>query len=181
MTPSEFTSEQVGRDLRSKSDSRYEMIRKAGPFETMFNLFHELGIQSNILVSATYTHSKSELTAAVLFEALRVVIDQHPALGILGVDQPSQKKKGNHRLWEARLNAINLTDCVEFVRHDGEDQGLRRIIEKSHNEWFDTEDRARPLWKLVVVNNTHILFVYHHMIADGLSICVSSEFAGGTE
>ncbi|KAK9311646.1 alcohol acetyltransferase [Lipomyces starkeyi] len=170
MAKPELIFEHVNRGLRPKSDSKYELIRKAGPHETMFNLFHELGIQSNVLVAATYTHSdKRELTAPALFEALPVVINQHPALGIIGVDQPSQRKKGSHRLWEARLNTVNLRDCVEFVSRDGRDQGLQRIIEKSHNEWFDTKDRTRPLWKLVIVDNTHALFIYHHMIGDGLS------------
>ncbi|KAK9350309.1 alcohol acetyltransferase [Lipomyces doorenjongii] len=170
MTATEGISEQVECDLRVTSGSQYELVRKSGHYETMYNLFHELGIQSNILVSATYSHCRtSRLTEPTLFKALHIVINHHPALGIIGVRRSSQKKNGNHRLWEARLNTINLKTCVEFVQYDGEDQGLQRVIEKSHNEWFSTEDKIRPWWKLVVVNGAHVLFVYHHMIGDGRS------------
>ncbi|KAK9239159.1 alcohol acetyltransferase-domain-containing protein [Lipomyces kononenkoae] len=126
-------------------NGEYKLVRKAGLYQSMYYLFHELGIQSNIIVAAT----------------------RHPALGIIGVAQSSQKKKSNHRLWEARLDDIKLEDVVEFVHT--ESKHLRRILESAHNEWFDTKDRSRPLWKLVVVHGTHVLFVYHHMIADGRS------------
>ncbi|KAK9322293.1 alcohol acetyltransferase [Lipomyces orientalis] len=170
MTATEGVSEQGECDLGLTTESHYELVREGGHYETMHNLFHELGIQSNILVFATYSHcGTSTLTDSTLFKALRIVINHHPALGIIGVDKPSQKKTGNHRLWEARLNTINLKDCVEFVQYDGEGQGLQRVIEKSHNEWFSSEDKTRPWWKLVVVNSAHVLFVYHHMIGDGRS------------
>ncbi|KAK9350504.1 alcohol acetyltransferase [Lipomyces doorenjongii] len=169
MTATEGISEQGECDLRLTSASQYELVRKGGHYETMYNLFHELGIQSNILVSATYSHRTSLLTEPTLFKALHIVINHHPALGIIGVSKSSQKKKGNHRLWEARLNTINLKDCVEFVQYDGKDQGLQEVIEKAHNEWFTTEEKTRPWWKIVVVNGAHVLFVYHHMIGDGRS------------
>jgi len=45
---------------------------------------------------------------------------------------------------------------------------MRKLLEKTHNTWFNTEDKALPLWNVIVVNHVHVLFVFHHSIADGV-------------
>jgi Alcohol acetyltransferase len=145
--------------------------RKQGPYEVMTHLFHDLGIQSNIFVSARYSHTGSEiLTPAKVSAALASVVHEHTALSIIGITQPSEKKKGNHRLWEARLPSIAFQDCVEFIddQPDG-DEALSNVFENAHNEWFDAHDTSKPWWKLIIVNGKHVVFVYHHSIGDGLS------------
>ena len=137
----------------------------------MTHLFHDLGIQSNILVSARYSHAGSEiLTPTKVSAALESVVHEHPALSTIGITRPSEKKKGHHRLWEARLPSIAFQDCVEFIddKPDG-DEALANLFENAHNEWIDAHDTSKPWWKLIIVNGTHAVFVYHHSVGDGLS------------
>jgi len=175
-------NQQIG-NAETASEGHADLIRKAGmhtlpntiaptnskqgPFEIMTHLFHDLGIQSNVLVSAQYSHGSSQsLTQAKVAAALASVVREHPALSIIGIVRPSEKKKGNHRLWEARLPSIAFDDCVEFVQTA---ESLGKIYENAHNQWFDTHDMTKPWWKLIIVNGEHVVFVYHHSIADGLS------------
>ncbi|KAE9367634.1 hypothetical protein N431DRAFT_416378 [Stipitochalara longipes BDJ] len=149
--------------------TKFKLIRKAaGPLELLTHLYHDLGIQSNVLVCAEYTKDGELLTKSRVLEALAKVINNQPALSIIGVEQPSEKKEGNHRLWEARLPALRIQDCVEFLSIEG-DVDLAQIFENAHNQWFDTKDISKPWWKLLVVNNRYAVFVYHHSIGDGLS------------
>lgn len=98
------------------------------------------------------------------------MVEQHPALTIVMHEKPSEKKKGDHRTWEARLRAINLPDCVSFIDdYDASSNGLQKLLEDTHNGWFDARDKTKPLWRLVVVNRTHVLFIFNHFIADGVS------------
>ncbi|KAE8454329.1 hypothetical protein EG329_005254 [Mollisiaceae sp. DMI_Dod_QoI] len=152
------------------SNHEGRLIRKADSLEALPHLFHDLGIQSNVLVSAEYTHATGILTPEKVHLALRKVIDQHPALSIIGVTRPSTKKAGHHRLWEAHLPVIHFQDCVEFhdVDFDGDGQ-LSQTVEDIHNTWFDTQDKTKPWWKLVILNQKTVIFVFHHAIADGLS------------
>ena len=132
------------------------------------HLYHDLGIQSNILVCAEYTKRGEGLTESRVLEALAKVIIDQPSLSIIGIEQPSETKEGNHRLWEAIIPALRVQDCVDFIRVDG-DVELARVFEKAHNRWFDTKDTSKPWWKLLVVNNQYAVFVYRHSIGDGLS------------
>jgi hypothetical protein len=62
-----------------------------------------------------------------------------------------------------------MEDCVSFVDdYDDSDIGMRKLFQKVHNEWFDTEDRTRPLWRVIVINRVHVLFIYHHAVCDGV-------------
>jgi hypothetical protein len=86
------------------------------------------------------------LTTNNLFRALRVVIEQHPSLYVLGLPRPSSKKEGSHRAWKARLKSIDLEDCTTSIdNYDDAELGMQAIFQKTHNEWFDLEDRTRPL------------------------------------
>src|ERR1700709_1242888 len=146
------------------------LLTDQGPYEVLTDLFHDLGVQSNILVSATYAHRGSGiLTPARVSSALLLVIHEHPALWLIGVKQPSQRKEGNNRMWEARLPSIIFKDCVQFVNENNEgDAGILKIFKKAHNQWFDTGNKSKPWWKLIVVNGRNLIFLYHHSIGDGL-------------
>jgi hypothetical protein len=139
-----------------------------GPLESLTHLFHELGIQSNILVCAEYTKDNQLLTEHKVLQALSKVLNDQPALSIIGVSQPSEKREGNHRLWEARLPALRIQDCVEFVNNQN-NVDLAQVFEKAHNQWFNTKDKSKPWWKLLIVNSRYAVLVYHHSIGDGLS------------
>jgi hypothetical protein len=132
------------------------------------HLYHDLGIQSNVLVFAEYTKEGQILTKSKVLEALAVVINDQSALSIIGVSQPSEKKEGKHRLWEARLPALRIQDCVEFL--DIQDNpNLSQVLENAHNQWFDTKDATKPWWKVIIINGRYVVFVFHHSIGDGLS------------
>ena len=105
----------VCENSRMKSSSN----SSKGPLELLTHLYHDLGIQSNVLVFAEYTKDGQILTKSKVLKALAVVINDQSALSIIGVSQPSEKKEGNHRLWEARLPALRIQDCVEFLEIQG--------------------------------------------------------------
>ncbi|KUJ19284.1 uncharacterized protein LY89DRAFT_780265 [Mollisia scopiformis] len=146
------------------------LIRKADPLAVLPHLFHELGIQSNLLVSATYIHPTIHLMPSLVYHSLASVISQHPALSIIGVTRPSTKTPGHHRIWDAHLPIIQLKDCVEFLDLDFDGDGqLAQTLEETHNFWFSTSDKTKPLWKILVLNGKTVVWVCHHGIADGLS------------
>lgn len=136
--------------------------------EILDYLNFDLGMQSNVLVSTSYTHSSSLLTTPKVIQALSKVINDHPALASIFVSRPFQKKEGNHELWEARLPGLRAKDCIEFVNDEGE-VDLAKVFESAHNEWLDTKNTTKPLWKLCVINGRYAVFIFHHAIADGLS------------
>jgi hypothetical protein len=153
---------------KCRSPIQAALILQSGPLELLTQLFHDLGIQSNVLVCAEYFKDGQLLTKSKVLEALAEVIHDHPALSIIGVSQPSETKEGNHRLWEARLPTLRIQDCVKFLTIQG-DVDLARVFENAHSQWFDTKDTTKPWWKLLVVNGRYAVFVYHHSIGDGLS------------
>lgn len=117
---------------------------------------------------AEYAKEGQLLTRSKVLEALAKVINDQPALSVIGVSQPSETKAGNHRLWEARLPTLRVQDCVEFLNIPG-NVHLARIFEDVHNQWFDTQNTTKPWWKLLIVNGRYAVFVFHHSIGDGLS------------
>ncbi|KAH7348518.1 alcohol acetyltransferase [Rhexocercosporidium sp. MPI-PUGE-AT-0058] len=157
--------------MGTTANDGFELVRKAGPLEVLTDLFHDLGIQSNVRVSCEYSHETKKLSPPRVFRALQQVIQDIPALGIIGVSQPSEKKVGNHRIWEARLSSIRFCDCVEFLNESNtsSDTALAKIFEDVHNHWFDTQDTTKPWWRLLIVNGSNAIFVFHHSIGDGIS------------
>jgi Alcohol acetyltransferase len=141
-----------------------------GPSDTLHKLFNELGLFSNIIVLASYHQSNNQpLTKALLFQALRTVISEHPSLSSILVSQPSPQQEISHIAWKAKLKAIDLKKCVSFIEgYDDSEASLRNLVEKAHNTWFDTADKSLPLWNVTVVNRTHLLFAFHHSVADGV-------------
>ncbi|KAI9055356.1 hypothetical protein LZ554_000315 [Drepanopeziza brunnea f. sp. 'monogermtubi'] len=147
------------------------LVRKAGPLEVFTHLLHDLGVESNVLVACEYSHGTKTLSPARLFRILEQVITEIPELAVILTSQPSKNKKGNHQSWEARLPFIRFRDCVEFVEDLTEDKdiALARVIESSHNRWFDTTKNTKPWWRLLILNSRYVVFVFHHSIGDGMS------------
>ncbi|KAJ5266560.1 Alcohol acetyltransferase [Penicillium angulare] len=79
----------------------------------------------------------------------------------------SEKKKSQHRSFSGVLPQINLDKHVEFIEIPAEDEraGLTATIQRYHSLWFDPSEK--PLWKLVIVNGRHALFVFDHFVTDG--------------
>ena len=134
----------------------------------MYYLYHRLGIMNDIIVSARYSsvHADQKLTRASVLAALKQVVEAHSMLSVVAVPRPSAKK-GKHRLHDAMLHRINLEECVEFL--DGVEAGPQ-FFEKLHNQWNWTDDEpTRPWWKVYVLDGRDVVFVFHHLVCDGLS------------
>lgn len=108
------------------------------------------------------------LTPAIMYKALPLVVSEHPALATIIIDQPSMKKMGRKRAWQARLKRICFKDCVRFIDNVAEKEQFIRLLQVEHDTWFNTDDKTKPLWR-VVVNGSKILFVFHHSVCDGRS------------
>ncbi|KAH8722026.1 alcohol acetyltransferase-domain-containing protein [Ilyonectria robusta] len=140
-------------------------------YDRMFFMFHRLGIQSNILVSARYAPAGldegNRLSRTAITAALRSVVEAHSALRIVGVVQQSPKGDSHH-LHIGMLHSIDLDHCIEFV--DDVDGADADFFEKLHNkwEWFE-EDSGRPWWRVYVVGGRDVVFVLHHLVADANS------------
>lgn len=127
---------------------------------------HQHGLQSNLVVAASYAKDGDRLSKPRVLEALRVTMEAQPALRTVGVHTPSQRK-GKTALSFAILHSVDLETCVEF-REDVEPGYTSQIVEDLHNEWDFTQPN-RPWFKLVVVGQKDVYLVYHHTIADGMS------------
>ncbi|KAJ5804825.1 hypothetical protein N7474_010690 [Penicillium riverlandense] len=134
-----------------QADEYFELIRPAGVIESIYKIHHGLGVLSNTIVCATYERTDNiHLTPGILYAALPLVVSEHPALATIIVDQPSKKKIGGKRAWQARLRKICVKDCVRFVDNAAEQEQFIRLLQEEHDIWFKTEDRAKPLWRVVV-------------------------------
>ncbi|KAF5251073.1 hypothetical protein FANTH_3835 [Fusarium anthophilum] len=152
------------------SAAAYTLVKGTGSLQRTWYLYHRLGIWSNILVSARYTCANGqELSNNAIIGALRLVIQAHPALWHVFVQGPSPNR-GNHELHTARLHAIDLEKCIEFLDcNQSNPEVTSDDLERAHNDWWWTADEPdRPLWKLLVKGN-NIVFVYHHSLGDGIS------------
>jgi len=140
-----------------------------GVIESIYKIHHDLGVLSNTIVCATYERpDHMPLTPATMYKALPLVISEHPALATILIDQPSTKKMARTRTWQARLERICFQDCVRFIDDVAEKEQFIRLLQVEHNTWFNTDDKTKPLWR-VVVNGSNILFVFHHSVCDGRS------------
>lgn len=136
----------------------------------MFYVLNHLGIQSNIMTSATYSSVDFRLTNPVILAALRTVVQKHAGLWVVFVQRPSSKR-GHHDLLKARLDTIDLETCVEFEHDNGKGVDAA-LLERLHNEWdLASDEPDKPWWK-VVVKGQDIIFVCHHSVADGMGTYV---------
>ncbi|KAJ3518269.1 hypothetical protein NM208_g14577 [Fusarium decemcellulare] len=153
--------------MTDSSTHAYTLERGTGFLQRMWYLYHQLGIWSNILVSAEYTNEHGDqLDKAVILDSLQTVVEAHPALWQVFVKRPSSKK-GQHALHTGVLRTIDLEKCVEYL--DDESSVTSDDLERAHNEWlWNSHEPDRPLWKLQV-KGRNIIFVYHHSLGDGMS------------
>ena len=126
----------------------------------MFERWHvvrsKLGTLGAVIISGRYTREYgSVLDKAYLYVALAKVMQKHGFLNVCvaGEDTPTPVY--------ARLDAINLDEVVSFV--DGD---LREVLESETAKGFDS---SKPLWRVLVLKDGHVLFSFHHAIGDGQS------------
>ncbi|KAK7413346.1 hypothetical protein QQX98_007790 [Neonectria punicea] len=149
----------------------FTFVRESSFYDRMFFMLHRLGIQSNILVSASYVPTDrdhgSRLSRRAVTAALRTVVEAHSALRIVGIVRQSTDDD-KHHLHIATLHTIDLDQCIEFVDHV--DNAGAEFFEQLHNkwEWFEEEPDC-PWWRVYVVGGRDVVFVLHHLVADANS------------
>ncbi|CAM1506365.1 Fc.00g060060.m01.CDS01 [Cosmosporella sp. VM-42] len=154
--------------MADQDRAAYTVVREGNFFDRMYYLYHRLGIQNNLLVSARYvpTSGGGRLSRAQVTAALKQVVEAHSGLAAVAVPRPSPKK-GNHRLHVALLHRIDLDACVEFL--DDEEPGPE-FFSRLHNQWdWVADEPEMPWWKVYVLDGQDVVFLYHHGMADGLS------------
>ncbi|KAK1999392.1 hypothetical protein LX36DRAFT_483426 [Colletotrichum falcatum] len=150
--------------------SHYTIVRKTTNLDRMFYVYHRLGIQSNVAVSARYvaaqpSNQRLVLSEEAVFSALHALVSKYPELGLVGVVESVGDKK--HLLSLALLNTVDLDSCVEFV---GDEQAVdAKFLEALHDQfhWADEVKPGRPWWKVIVVGHRDVIFVFHHLVCDG--------------
>ncbi|KAJ7195985.1 alcohol acetyltransferase [Mycena rebaudengoi] len=139
------------------------ILRRIGLFERYHSTLHHLALDSCIVASARYTTADgATLTQAVLFPALRAVVEKHAALGVrLAGDLSSSKARF------IKLRSIDLSQTVAFSGK----ADLQTALESHLRRGFDT-DSDLPLWRVEVLADNTVVYSMHHVIGDGLSLLV---------
>ncbi|KZT25274.1 hypothetical protein NEOLEDRAFT_1242018 [Neolentinus lepideus HHB14362 ss-1] len=147
----------------SKS-SKHNVVRTAGLLERYHVTRVALGLDTCVVVTARYvwTGGESSLTSAVLYPALRNVIQSEGALCVRVAYSPSPFKKPRF----FRLPSINLDKIVEYK--DGP-ISLQDALEQETSHGFDFRSTEKPLWRLTILPNNTVIFSYYHGIGDGMS------------
>lgn len=148
-----------------------------GKLEEFSSARHHLGIFLNVGISVSYTY-KGALGVDLretIFSALSDVIQRHPVLSTIPVDEDSAAP------YFARLPEINLEDAVTFlIRQDSsdghsQDAELDSLLERQHNIDFKANYGSVPFWRLLILTNPNsdiefvASFIYHHALGDGAS------------
>ncbi|KAF5383777.1 hypothetical protein D9615_003564 [Tricholomella constricta] len=140
-------------------EERGEIVRPAGLLERYHIVRHSVGLDSCVLNAAQYIHPENHrLEKGALFQALRKVVQLHPALGIRLARELSPNPSFE------RLQIVDLAEIVEF----SDSCGLKATIEAQLLRPFNTAS-ALPLWRVVVMKDDTICFAWHHCIGDGMS------------
>ncbi|GKT51137.1 uncharacterized protein ColSpa_11318 [Colletotrichum spaethianum] len=168
-TASVIAPEKGGDEVADQS--HYTIVRKTTNLDRMFYVYHRLGIQSNVLVSARYASAQSGnqrliLSDEAVFSALHTVVTKYPELSLVGVVKAVDNKK--HLLSLASLNIVDLDSCVEFI--DEEQNIDAEFLETLHNQWQWADGEVKPgqpWWKVIVIGRQDVIFVFHHLVCDG--------------
>ncbi|KAI9717967.1 MAG: hypothetical protein M1828_007059 [Chrysothrix sp. TS-e1954] len=142
------------------------VIRPVGMLEKLSTARQVLGVYNSVILTISYTdnpaRSTEELKRRIVSSLPRLLI-QHPALCcyITGAATSSP----TFRL----LDTIAVEDVVQMKRLECD---LPTRLQELHDQpWSEAR---KPLWRLAVLQDddtpsTHLAFVYHHAIGDGLS------------
>ncbi|KAJ5622946.1 hypothetical protein N7490_011551 [Penicillium lividum] len=150
--------------------SRFTHEQPADRFQIQTYLFSHLGLQSNVIVAASYTSAQGTgvLSRDILYPAIPQVVQLYPELSTVTFSRPSTTKKNRNRRWSGFLRQIDLDNHVKFVHISEKEEkaGLGATIQRYHNIWFE-DVSEKPPWQFIVVNGKHVLFVFDHYLTDG--------------
>ncbi|RMZ67996.1 Alcohol acetyltransferase [Pyrenophora seminiperda CCB06] len=158
----------------------FEKLRPCGRLETHSTARHHLGLYKNVGFSAQYkVSSNTQLSLENhVYGALRHVISHHPNLSAITLNEDQSYPNA----YFARIPAINLRTCVEFLQRstpfpgDGEnDEELDQILVQQHSRDFKQDLGSKPFWRVFIVTSPvdarrfTATWVWHHALADGIS------------
>lgn len=127
--------------------------------ERYFIARSRLRFDACVVCAAEYTCTPvMQLVDAILFPALRKVVEKHAALGI-GI----QGESTNHPTF-VRLKNVDLNGVVEY----SDVENLQAVMESQFLTSIPVTPNL-PLWRLVVMKNNIVVFSWHHAIGDGMS------------
>jgi hypothetical protein len=166
--------------LRGYGDSRICI----GRLEQFHHIRNKLQFYNSVALTAQYVISSRVLDdlggiQAVIFAALKVVVCQHPIMGVAVVDESPRNAS-----W-VRLDTLDLQEVTNFMTIPSGQQ----FIENEHQKPFERLGEL-PLWRVVVAKHQSdtagssasgdldsssadtvfdVGFFYDHAIGDGLS------------
>ncbi|KAI2488288.1 AATase domain containing protein [Pyrenophora tritici-repentis] len=158
----------------------FEKLRPCGRLETHSTARHHLGLYKNVGLTAEYkvpSNTQLRLESHV-YGALRHVISHNSNLSAIALNEDQSYPNA----YFARLPAINLQTCVEFLERktpfpeDGEsDQEMDKILVQQHSRDFKQDLGSKPFWQVIIVTSLvdvtkfTATWVWHHALADGIS------------
>ncbi|KAE8863508.1 hypothetical protein PTNB73_06715 [Pyrenophora teres f. teres] len=158
----------------------FEKLRPCGRLETHSTARHHLGLYKTVGLTAEYkVPSSTQLSLeSHVYGALRHVISHHSNLSAIALSEDQSYPNA----YFARLPAINLRTCVEFLQRkspfpedDESDQELDKILVQQHSRDFKQDLGSKPFWRVLVVTSPGDVtrftatWVWHHALADGIS------------
>ncbi|KAI0072802.1 hypothetical protein K474DRAFT_1667352 [Panus rudis PR-1116 ss-1] len=137
-----------------------KVLRKAGLLESYHIVRVGCDLDTGVLVSARYTHPSGRLDKETMYLALRVLVQNNRGLSVQVRDGLSSKP-----LWIG-LDSVDLSRIVHF--HEETSEHLQTIHESYLAKPFQygTQD---PLWRVAVLSDNNVLFMFHHAVGDGQS------------
>lgn len=154
-----------------------QLTNISGALECFSSARHDLGLYNNVAISSAYMFSSQRPidVKEAIFSALSVVIQRHPILTAIPVDEATASP------YFARIPEINLENAVTFIARKvpnsiGErDLELDELLQGQHNISFKANFGSLPFWRLIILTNPRLStefvasFVFHHALGDGRS------------
>lgn len=156
-----------------------EKLRALGALEQFSSARHHLGFYHNVGISATYQSQglASVNLKALIFSALAILIERHPILSAIPVNEDSAIP------YFARLPEINLEDAVTLITRQfptpmiesKRDIELDSILDDQHNINFKGHYGRLPFWRVIILTESGVVdkfvasFIFHHALGDGAS------------
>ncbi len=149
-----------------------------GPLEQYFTVRSEKDLYKSILVSASYS---TPISKPELIRAVRAVVLDNPILSA----NVFQLEDGCKSAWLGIVPSFDIECAIEY-RYTSDKYGPNKMPEDGSifqftadlfpglmNEGFSSNlsQQDKVLWKLIVLNNTEVCFIYDHCLADGMSSC----------
>lgn len=133
--------------------------RLLAPFEEYFLWRNDFELYTNFCVTAQFTET---LTPKLIFHALSLMVGKFLQLSVDAFPIESNQKKYQLKF----ISHYKLSDVLEII--NDENKKLSDILDEVDTVHFKYS-LDKPLWKIILVNNTQIAFYCEHLLFDGNS------------